>query len=154
MFYTMPAHKSNFEKWWEMFKKYSKFQKFIEMLCCGMTRLRNIIKLGVFRQFQNSKTILKTKTIGHKRFKKLLKFLKFQLSNLLWLGRTRGKWIVYGLIWLTQKKLQQKMKMLDKIILKSIWIKQFQWNTVSRLYLGAEIIFWWVLRGVSPRKKS
>ena len=74
-----------------MFKKYSKFQKFIEMLCCGMTRLRNIIKLGVFRQFQNSKTILKTKTIGHKRFKKLLKFLKFQLSNFTLTWSQKGK---------------------------------------------------------------
>ena len=38
-----------------LFKKYSKFQKFREILCCEMTRFRNI-KFGVFRQYQNTKT--------------------------------------------------------------------------------------------------
>ena len=38
-----------------LFKKYSKFQKFREILYCEMTRFRNI-KFGVFRQYQNAKT--------------------------------------------------------------------------------------------------
>ena len=45
-----------------------------------MTRFRNI-KLGVFRQYQNTKTILKKKNTGQNRFKKRSKFRKFQLSN-------------------------------------------------------------------------
>ena len=43
-----------------LFKKHSKFQKFDEILHCGMSRFRNI-KLDVFRQYQNTKTILKRK---------------------------------------------------------------------------------------------
>ena len=45
-----------------------------------MTRFRNV-KLGVFRQYQNSKTILKKKNLEQNRFKKLSKFQIFQLSN-------------------------------------------------------------------------
>ena len=45
-----------------------------------MTRFRNI-KLGVFRQYQNTKSILKKKNMGQNRFKKRSKFRKFQLSN-------------------------------------------------------------------------
>ena len=41
-----------------MFKKYSKFQNFGEIFYCGMTRFRDV-KLGVFRQYENTKTILK-----------------------------------------------------------------------------------------------
>ena len=52
------------------------------------------------------------------------------------------------------KELQQKMKMLDKLVWKNIRIKQFWWNPVSWLYLGTAIVFWWILRGVSPRKES
>ena len=43
-----------------LFKKYWKFQKFNEILYCGMTRFRKV-KLNVFRQYQNTKTILKRK---------------------------------------------------------------------------------------------
>ena len=50
-------------------------------------------------------------------------------------------------------ELQQKMKIMDKHVLKNIWITQFQWNTVSWPYLGTTIVFWWALRGVSPRKE-
>ena len=63
-----------------LFKTNSKFQKFDEILYCGMTRFRNV-KLGIFRQYQNTKTILKKKNIGQDRFMKLSKFQKFQLSN-------------------------------------------------------------------------
>ena len=40
-------------------------QKFDEMLYCGMTKFRNV-KLGVFRQYQNTKTILRKKNVGQK----------------------------------------------------------------------------------------
>ena len=42
---------------------YSKFQKFNEILYCGMSRSTNV-KLGIFRQYQNTKTILKKKVMG------------------------------------------------------------------------------------------
>ena len=53
-----------------------KFQKFDELLYCGITRFRNV-KLGVFGQYQNTKTILKKKSMGQNRFKKLSKFRTF-----------------------------------------------------------------------------
>ena len=39
------------------------------------------VKLGVFRQYQNTKAILIKKNRGHNHFKKLLKFQEFQLSS-------------------------------------------------------------------------
>ena len=63
-----------------LFKKHSKFQKFDEILYCGMTRFRNV-KLGDFRHHQNTKTVLKKKNMGQNRLKKLSKLQKFQLSN-------------------------------------------------------------------------
>ena len=56
-----------------LFKKHSKFQKFDEILHGGMTRFRNV-KPGVFRQCQNTKTVLKKKNIVQELFKKLSKF--------------------------------------------------------------------------------
>ena len=41
-----------------------------------MTRFRNV-KLGVFRQYQNTKATLKTKNTGQNCFKKLSKFQRF-----------------------------------------------------------------------------
>ena len=46
-----------------LFKKHSKIQRFDEILYCGMTRFRNV-KLGVFRQYQKTKAILKKKNMG------------------------------------------------------------------------------------------
>ena len=45
-----------------LFKKYSKFQKFDEILESGMTRFRNI-ELGIFRQYPNTKTFKKEKCV-------------------------------------------------------------------------------------------
>ena len=59
-----------------LFKKHSKFQKFDEILYCGMTRLSNV-KLGVFTKCQNLKTISKNKNMGQNRFKKLLNYKNF-----------------------------------------------------------------------------
>ena len=50
-----------------LLKKHSKFQKFDEILYCGMTRFRNV-KLDVFRQYQNTKTILKKKKMWAESF--------------------------------------------------------------------------------------
>ena len=38
-----------------VFKKHSKFQNFDEIFYCGMTTCRNV-RLGLFRQYQNTKT--------------------------------------------------------------------------------------------------
>ena len=51
-----------------LFKKHSKFKNFNEMLYQGMTRFRNA-KLGVFRQYRNTKTFLKNKNMGQIRYK-------------------------------------------------------------------------------------
>ena len=45
-----------------------------------MTRFRNV-KLGLFRQYQNTRTILEKKNMGQNSFKKGSKFRKSQLSN-------------------------------------------------------------------------
>ena len=50
-----------------LFKKHSKFQNFNEILYCGMARFRNI-KLGVLRQYQNTKTILKQEKYRRESF--------------------------------------------------------------------------------------
>ena len=57
-----------------------------------MTRFRNV-KLGVFRQNQNIKTISKKKIMGQNRLKQLSKFQKFQLSNftLTWSNHSNKK---------------------------------------------------------------
>ena len=81
-----------------------------------MTRFRNV-KLGDFRQYQNTRTILKKKNMGQNRFKKRSKFQKFQLSkfNLTWSneGKVNSVWPYMTF----SKKLQQKMKMLDNLVL-------------------------------------
>ena len=41
-----------------LFKKHPKFQKFNEILYCGTAIFRKV-KLGVFRQYQNTKITLK-----------------------------------------------------------------------------------------------
>ena len=56
-----------------LFKKHSKFQNLDEILYCGMTRFRNV-KLGVFRQYQNTKNISKKKNMGQSCFKNFSKF--------------------------------------------------------------------------------
>ena len=55
-----------------------------------MTRFRNV-KLGVFRQYQNTKTISKKKNMGLNRFKKCSKFQKFQLNNFILTWSNEGK---------------------------------------------------------------
>ena len=102
-----------------LFKKYSKFQKFDEILYCGATRFRNV-KLGVLRQYQNTKTILEKKDIRQNRFKKLLKFKKSQLTNFSLTWSNEGKMNNVRPDLTYSKELQQKMKMLEKIIFKSI----------------------------------
>ena len=55
-----------------------------------MTRFRNV-KCGVFRQYQNTKTILKKKNTRQNRFKKRSKSQKFQLSNFILTWSKEGK---------------------------------------------------------------
>ena len=55
-----------------------------------MTRFRNV-KLGVFRQYQNTKTISKKKNMGQNRFRKCSKFQKFQLNNFTLTWSNEGK---------------------------------------------------------------
>ena len=107
-----------------LFKKHSKFQNFDEILYCRMTRFKNV-KLGDFRQYQNTRTILKKKNMWQNRFMKRSKFQKFQLCNftLTWSNEEKVNSVLpYMTYW---KELQQKMKMLNKLVLKRIWIKQF-----------------------------
>ena len=84
-----------------------------------MTRFRNV-KLFVFRQYQNTKIILKKKNIGQNRFKKRSKFQKFQLSNFTLTGSNERKVSSVRSGMTYSKELQQKMKMLDNLILKNI----------------------------------
>ena len=62
-----------------LLKKHSKFQKFDEILYCGMTRFRNV-KLDVFRQYQNTKTILKKKKIWAESFLKTFKIPEISIK--------------------------------------------------------------------------
>ena len=84
-----------------------------------MTRFRNV-KLFVFRQYQNAKIILKKKNMGQNRFKKRSKFQKFQLSNFTLTWSNEGKVNSVRPYMTYSKELQQKMKMLDKLVLKNI----------------------------------
>ena len=58
--------------------------------------------------------------MGQNRFEKLLKFQKFQLSDftLTWSNEERVNSVRPDMTY--SKELQQKMKMLDKVILKNI----------------------------------
>ena len=89
-----------------------------------MTRFRNV-KLGVFRQCQNTKTILKKKNMGQNCFKKLSKFQKFQLSNFTLTWSNEGKMNSVRPDMTYSEELQQKTKMLHKLILKNILNTQF-----------------------------
>ena len=55
-----------------------------------MTRFRNV-KLGVFRQYQNTRTIFKKNNMEQNRFKKRSKLQKFQLSNFTLILSNEGK---------------------------------------------------------------
>ena len=58
--------------------------------------------------------------MGQDRFKKLSKFQKFQLSNFTLTRSNEGKMNSVRLDMTYSKEVQQKMKMLDKLILKNI----------------------------------
>ena len=71
----MSAQKNYFKKrkTWDRFclRKIQKFQKYDEILCCGMTRVRNV-ELSVFLDNIQTKTILKKKNMGKNGFKSTL----------------------------------------------------------------------------------
>ena len=85
-----------------------------------MTRFRNG-KFGVFKQYQNTRTTLKKKNMGQNCFKKRSQFQKFQLSNFTLTCSNEGKVVNRVRPCMTySKELQQKMKMLNKHVLKNI----------------------------------
>ena len=84
-----------------------------------MNRFKNV-KLGVFRQYQNTKTFSKKKNMGKNRFMKLSKFQKFQLSNITQTCSNEGKMNSVRFDMTYSKELQQKREMLAKLILKDI----------------------------------
>ena len=84
-----------------------------------MTRFRNV-KVGVFRQHESTKTILKNENMGQNRFKKLSKFRKFYFDLV-----KRGKMNRVRPDMTYSKELQQKMKMLDKLMLKTFELNNF-----------------------------
>ena len=59
------------------FKKPFEFYSSSELFYCGITRLRKT-KLGVFRQCQYARTILRSKNMEQSPFKKQSKFRKFR----------------------------------------------------------------------------
>ena len=73
-----------------------------------MTRFRNV-KLGIFKQYQFTKTIFKKKNMGQNRFKKRSKFQKFQLSNftLTWSDERKVNSVRLGMTY--SKELQFKV---------------------------------------------
>ena len=75
-----------------------------------------------------TKTILKTNNIGKNRFKKLLKVQKFWLSNLTLTELNEGNKNSLKLDMSYSKELEQKIKMLQKLILQRIWITLQQKN--------------------------
>ena len=70
------------------FKKLMKFQKFIEIFYSRMTRLRNT-NLGIFIQYQYTRTILRKKNMGQSLFKKHSKFRNY--DEIFYCGMTRIK---------------------------------------------------------------
>ena len=72
-----------------------------------MTRFRNI-KLGVFRQYQKKRTILKKKDMEQNRLKKRSKFEKFQLTNFTLTWSNKGKVNSVQLYMTYSKELQEK----------------------------------------------
>ena len=85
-----------------------------------MTRFRNV-KLGIFRRYQNKKEkMLKKKNTRQNRYKKLSKSQKFQLTNFTLTWSNEGGMNSVRPDMTYSKELQQKMKMLDKSILKNI----------------------------------
>ena len=73
-----------------------------------------------FRQYQNTRIILKKKNMRKNRFKRRSKFQKFQLSNFTLTWSNEGKVNNVRPYMIYSKELQQKIKMLDKLVLKNI----------------------------------
>ena len=89
-----------------------------------MTRCRNV-KLDDLHNIKTQELFLKEKNMGHNRFKNRSKSQKFHLSNFTLSWSNEGKvgsvrpYVTYP------KELQQKMKMLDKIVLKTFQLNNF-----------------------------
>ena len=78
--------------------------------------------------------------MAQNRFKKLSKLQKFQLSKftLNWSNKLKMNSVRPDMTY--SKELQQKIKILDKLILKTFEINNFN-EILSWLYVGSAIIF-------------
>ena len=78
--------------------------------------------------------------MAQNRFKKLSKLQKFQLSKftLNWSNKLKMNSVRPDLTY--SKELQQKIKILDKLILKTFEINNFN-EILSWLYVGSAIVF-------------
>ena len=78
--------------------------------------------------------------MAQNRFKKLSKLQKFQLSKftLNWSNKLKMNSVRPDMTY--SKELQQKIKILDKLILKTLEINNFN-EILSWLYVGSAIIF-------------
>ena len=78
--------------------------------------------------------------MAQNRFKKLSKLQKFQLSKftLNWSNKLKMNSVRPDMTY--SKELQQKIKMLDKLILKTFEINNFN-EILSWLYVGSAIVF-------------
>ena len=78
--------------------------------------------------------------MAQNRFKKLSKLQKFQLSKftLNWSNKLKMNSVRSDMTY--SKELQQKIKILDKLILKTFEINNFN-EILSWLYVGSAIVF-------------
>ena len=78
--------------------------------------------------------------MAQNRFKKLSKLQKFQLSKftLNWSNKLKMNSVRLDMTY--SKELQQKIKILDKLILKTFEINNFN-EILSWLYVGSAIVF-------------
>ena len=78
--------------------------------------------------------------MAQNRFKKLSKLQKFQLSKftLNWSNKLKMNSVRPDMTY--SKELQQKIKILDKLILKTLEINNFN-EILSWLYVGSAIVF-------------
>ena len=83
-----------------------------------MTRLKNV-KLGVFRQYQNTKSIVKKKNMGQRLIKKHSKFHNFDEIFYRGITRPRNTILNYCDLCRYVKAIKPK-KLLDRVFLRII----------------------------------
>ena len=106
-------------------KKYSKFQKFDEIFYYWMTRFRDKLRVFILENINTEKAILIKKIWDRIVLRNFQNSENFNLSNFTLTWSNEGKMNSVGSDMTCSKEIQEKMKMLDKLSLKNIWIKQF-----------------------------